>query len=32
MKQITLQQCNDATLLCEEGMKPIEAKNAVSIP
>ncbi len=32
MKQLTLQQHKEATMLCEEGMTTIETRNAPSIP
>ncbi len=32
MKRSTLQQHKEATMLCEEGMITIEARNAFSIP
>jgi hypothetical protein len=32
MKWLTLQQHKEATMLCEEGMTTIEARNALSIP
>ncbi len=32
MKQLTLQQNEEATMLCEEGMTIIEAGSALSVP
>jgi hypothetical protein len=32
MKRLTLQQHKETTMMCEEGMTIIEARNALSVP